>query len=190
MWQWCWSYRDELGYCAYMQASIECLREARLQGNTASVRGALTNAELRLASSAPPYSLGTLIAMPPTSATVRIVARAETEKELVIAAIALKRFQLRHGKSPPNLTALVPEFLPEVPRDFMDGMPLRYRRNPDGSFLLYSVNEDGKDDGGDPNPPPNGQGLPLFGNGRDLVWPRAATPAKLDDQEQIRPGTR
>ena len=33
----------------------------------------------------------------------------------------------------------------------MDGQPLRYRRNADGTFLLYSVGENGKDDGGDPS---------------------------------------
>ena len=44
----------------------------------------------------------------------------------------------------------MPEFVPKVPLDPVDGQPLRYRRNADGTFLLYSVGENGKDDGGNP----------------------------------------
>jgi hypothetical protein len=43
-------------------------------------------------------------------------------------------------------------FVPEVPRDWMNGAPLRYRPNDDGTFTLYSVGMDRKDDGGDPTP--------------------------------------
>jgi hypothetical protein len=70
---------------------------------------------------------------------------------MTLAAIALRRFQLRHGQLPPSLEALVPEFLPAVPYDCMVGQPLRYRLKADGGYVLYSVGEDGKDDGGDPS---------------------------------------
>jgi tRNA A-37 threonylcarbamoyl transferase component Bud32 len=95
--------------------------------------------------------------------------RNEVMREMAVAAIALKRHQLRHGKLPEKLEALVPEFLAELPHDWWDGKPLRYRLNPDGSYLLYSVGEDGKDEDGDPtylNPKSPGSG------GRDQVWPR------------------
>src|SRR5262249_26113649 len=78
------------------------------------------------------------------------VAEAESQKEMVVAAIALKRHQLRHGKFPDDLSALTPEFLAEVPRDWMDGQPLRYRLKDDSQFVLYSIGENGVDDGGDP----------------------------------------
>jgi hypothetical protein len=92
----------------------------------------------------------------------------------VIAAVALKRYELRHGKLPATLASLAPEFLTEVPHDFMDGQALRYRLNGDGSFALYSVGEDGRDDGGDPLPAVSGENrqnasIPAV---RDWVWPR------------------
>ncbi len=100
--------------------------------------------------------------------------QAETVRELTLAAIALKRHQLRHGRLPKNLAVLVPEFLREVPRDWYNGESLHYRPNTDGTFLLYSVGEDGKDDGGDPTLP-EGTRSPSFYYGRDLVWPMPAT---------------
>jgi len=93
----------------------------------------------------------------------------ETERQMTLAAITLKRFQLRHGQLPPSLEALVPEFLPAVPYDYMGAKALGYRLNADGSYLLYSTGEDGKDDGGDPNPPLAKP--PGLWEGRDAVWP-------------------
>lgn len=105
---------------------------------------------------------------------------AETEKNLVVTAIALKR----HGKSnkpPAELSALVPEFLPAIPIDRMDGKPLRYRLNGDGSFLLYSVGTDGKDDGGNPQPVDSAESASKIWNGKDVVWPVLATEAEAGE---------
>ena len=74
----------------------------------------------------------------------------ETERQMTLAAIALKRYRLRHGTLPPRLEALVPELLPSVPYDYMSAKPLGYRLKADGTYVLYSVGEDGKDDGADP----------------------------------------
>jgi hypothetical protein len=74
----------------------------------------------------------------------------------------------------------VPDFLAAPPRDLMDGQPLRYRLNSDGSFVLYSVGEDGQDEGGDPSTAVSDkdwQNEPPWA-GRDWVWPRAVVDAK------------
>jgi hypothetical protein len=111
-----------------------------------------------------------LIGTPDFSKAGRTTARAETQRRLAVAAVALKRYELRHGQAAPNLDALTPEFLPAVPLDCMSGEPLRYRINGDGTITLYSVGEDGKDNGGDANPvQPHAD--PGFWNGRDAVWP-------------------
>jgi len=99
-----------------------------------------------------------------------------TLHQLVGAVIALRRYELRHGQAPQSLASLSPEFLNEAPHDFMDGHTLRYCQKNDGGFVLYPVGEDGKDDGGDPNPMDNNQqpqndGL---GSGRDWVWPQGS----------------
>ena len=108
--------------------------------------------------------------------------RYETLREMAITAIALKRFQLRNGKFPTELSALIPEFLPDLPHDWMDGKPLRYRVNADGTFTLYSVGENGVDDGGRPDPSPVSWYLDFWGDG-DEVWP---APATNEDLEELR----
>jgi hypothetical protein len=70
------------------------------------------------------------------------------------AALAAERYRRSHGDWPQSLADLVPRFLPTVPLDPFDGKPLRYRKTDHGA-IVYSVGEDGCDDGGDPNPPPN-----------------------------------
>ena len=101
--------------------------------------------------------------------------RMETQRRLTIAAIAIRRYQLKNGAAPPNLTALTPDFIASVPNDPMSGKPLCYRLNVDGTFVLYSTGEDGRDDGGDPAPA-NPKDAPGLWTGRDAVWPTATTP--------------
>jgi hypothetical protein len=76
---------------------------------------------------------------------------------------------LKNGRLPASLAALVPEFAASAPIDPMSGKPLCYRVNEDGTFLLYSVGEDGKDDGGDATPTAGSP--PGLWTGRDAVWP-------------------
>lgn len=109
------------------------------------------------------------------------LASAETTRRLTFTAIALHRHRLKHGKFPASLGALVPEFLPEMPRDFMDGEPLRYQLQPDDQFLLWSVGDDFKDDGGDLTPVGVSGSTDPFPwlKGRDWVWPQPATEAEV-----------
>ena len=74
--------------------------------------------------------------------------RLQTTVHLAITVCALERHRLAHGGYPENLDALVPTFMPKPLPDLMNGQPFHYRRTEDGWFLLYSVGEDGKDDGG------------------------------------------
>lgn len=109
---------------------------------------------------------------------LRRVAAAHATRELLVTDLALRRFELAHGRQPDSLSELAPKFLAAAPIDPWDGMPLRYRRQSDGSSVLYSVGEDGRDDGGDGSSGKTGTRA-NFVSGRDLVWPRAATPAEL-----------
>jgi hypothetical protein len=91
-------------------------------------------------------------------------AESEAERRLVVAALALERYRLRHSGYPASLDSLVPEFLDRPLVDYMDGKPLRYRRTEDNRFLLYSTGLDCVDDGG---------------NRRDLLWPLPASAAEI-----------
>jgi hypothetical protein len=105
--------------------------------------------------------------------------RAETERSMTICAVSLKRYFLRHGNFPSTLDALVPELLPSVPIDYMDGRPMKYRLRTDGSFALYSVGQDRKDDGGDSTLLPST--FPRnFWDRKDVVWPLPAVPDEIE----------
>jgi hypothetical protein len=102
----------------------------------------------------------------------------ETCRQMALTTLALKRYQIRHGKYAPELAALVPDFLPAVPRDPVDGKPLRYQLL-GTSYLLYSIGEDGVDNGGDPVPSSSSAVVTNWMQGRDNVWPEPATEQEI-----------
>ncbi len=72
--------------------------------------------------------------------------------------LAIRIFELRHGKAPGSLGELAPSILTELPPDQLaKDAKFRYKRleEPDElgrTFLLYSVGADGVDQGGKPHP--------------------------------------
>jgi hypothetical protein len=73
--------------------------------------------------------------------------RMHAELRCAAAALAAERYRLAKGEWPESLHGLVPAYLPAVPKDPFSGEALRLRRVEDG-LVIYSVGEDGKDDGG------------------------------------------
>ena len=80
--------------------------------------------------------------------------------------------RLRFGELPETLEQLVPEFLPNLPRDFMNGQVLHYH-----SGRLYSVGLDGEDDGGQVGKTAV-TGFTIL-DGKDFVWPQEASPEEV-----------
>jgi hypothetical protein len=72
--------------------------------------------------------------------------QADAQLQATRTILALRAYQLTHGNLPPDLSALVPEFLDEVPVDDFDGQQLRYSVE---KKIVYSVGKNLKDDGGD-----------------------------------------
>jgi hypothetical protein len=78
------------------------------------------------------------------------VAQAEDVARIDIArtVLAIERYRLSNKDHlPASLQELVPAYLGAVPADPFDGRPIRYNRLPKG-YLIYSVGEDGVDNGG------------------------------------------
>jgi hypothetical protein len=68
----------------------------------------------------------------------------------LVAAVAAERFRLLHGHWPQRLDDLVPQNLPAVPTDPIDGRPIRYAVIPQG-IKTWTISDDlnNADDGGD-----------------------------------------
>ena len=75
-------------------------------------------------------------------------AEAEAGRRVLITALAVERYRVKHKRYPEALQELAPDFLKSVPTDFVTGQPLHYRATEDGHFLLYSVGLDCADNGG------------------------------------------
>ncbi|MFO1476775.1 MAG: hypothetical protein U1F98_09000 [Verrucomicrobiota bacterium] len=197
MWRYSWSYSDELKALKGGRALIDALNQAQAKGffkdalrtqnakleqldfgkltrDTASPSGSeLANADIRWFFSRSVQSLEDFPKRLMTEEAARLT---------VVTVLALQRYHLRHGSYPGDLNALVPDLLPAVPRDPVDGKPLRYQLV-GKSFLLYSVGEDGVDNGGDPAT--GSEAGPFsWSSGHDYVWPSPATEKEIVADEQ------
>jgi hypothetical protein len=73
--------------------------------------------------------------------------KAVAHVRLLTGELAVRVYQSEQGRAPTELEQLVPKYLQRVPLDPFSGRPIVYR--PQGTnWLLYSVGEDGVDDGG------------------------------------------
>ncbi|HEV7926908.1 MAG TPA: hypothetical protein VGR14_16240 [Verrucomicrobiae bacterium] len=111
-----------------------------------------------------PYTFVASLFAANMSRMVSVTAHNQTAINQACVACALERYRLALGRYPEALDALVPGFLEKLPRDLIGGQPLKYRRETDGTFLLYSIGWNEKDDGGVPGP-----GYGYITNG-DWVW--------------------
>jgi hypothetical protein len=194
MWRYWWSYPDELCSLKAYQVLIDTMRSVQTNG---SFQDEIQTENNKL-DNLDPAKLGgifdrffpdgpdlhMMLSMDATTwgGVARRVMAAEVAKRTVITAIALKRYQLKHGNYPPDLNSLVSEFVPAVPLDPVDGQPLRYRLKADGMFLLYSIGPNGKDDGGNPALEKYVESSSFYWlnpHALDWVWPQPATPEEI-----------
>jgi hypothetical protein len=90
-------------------------------------------------------------------------AAAQTIAHQAALACALEKFRMKNSSYPQTLEALPPALV-RTAHDVLTGEPMKYRRDSDKQFTLYSAGWDGKDDGGKP-------GKTLFNeNEGDWVW--------------------
>ena len=96
-----------------------------------------------------PYTVFERMLVPALGTIVKKFAQAQSSVDLARTAIALERYRLARGGYPESLDALSPQFIAQVPHDVIGGQPLKYRRESDGQFVLYSVGWNEKDDEGE-----------------------------------------
>ena len=185
MWRIAWAAQDELAALEQWQVMIQRERLARTNGWAALA--AATNTpnldlilpfgnqkelgwydRLRYLFSSENFSIN--------DAMIRRTLEAQTQQQMVLAVLGIHRYRLRTGKLPAHLSDLVPGYVAALPHDFMRGKELFYflRRGGD-DFVLYSVREDGKDNGGNPAQREEKTNYHQIWDGRDAVWPSVAT---------------
>jgi hypothetical protein len=96
-------------------------------------------------------------------------ALAQTAVNQAQIACALEHYRLDKNQFPAALEDLVSQSLLNIPADVITGQPMKYRRTPEGRFILYSVGWNGKDDNGKTVVDPRTK-VPNPDQG-DWVWP-------------------
>lgn len=164
---------DELFHLESMQQTLEALRGLQKDWSwvqTTAQLSRITARVNRLATAPQGFMYWfSRISIPNFSKAVVVGIRNETDRQMLLSAIAIKRFEVRNGKLPDSLSDLIPSFLSKLPKDYMAGGPLHYKAGKQG-FLLYSVGEDSQDNGGDATSNSLTNRLGLW-EGKDAVWP-------------------
>jgi hypothetical protein len=96
------------------------------------------------------------IFMPAMSRATVLDARAIAHLRTAQVAIAIQRYRLATGNLPDTLTDLLPAYLDSVPKDPFDSKDIRYKKL-DIGFVVYSIGDDRKDDGGKERPRKSGE---------------------------------
>jgi hypothetical protein len=110
-------------------------------------------------------------AAPTLNRMVSLVWRAQTGRRALLTMLAVMRYAEEKGVHPPTLDALVAEgYANELPIDPYSGRAFGYRRTGDG-FLLYSVGQNLKDDGGQQGVNQAGRPRMWADNGDWVFWP-------------------
>jgi hypothetical protein len=164
---------DELFFLKYHQECLDAIRQSKRGLPWPELKARFKAFDTAMSEPLAKYRYRfSNLAIPNSRRAAKACVQNETQRRLTVTAIAIERYTLRNGHPPPDLDALVPQFLSTVPIDLMSAKPLRYKLNPNDSFVLYSVGEDGRDDGGDPNPASATNKFDLW-SGKDAVWPTA-----------------
>jgi hypothetical protein len=95
-----------------------------------------------------PYNFYAVLLVPALAGSAMRPARAQTWVDQARIACALEQYRLEHHELPDSLDALRPQFIPKLPHDLFDGLLLRYRKNTDGTYIIYSIGWNAQDDGG------------------------------------------
>lgn len=78
----------------------------------------------------------------------RTMFRLEARRAVALTAIAVEHYRVLNGHYPDRLERLVPDYFDNPPIDPMDGEPLRYQLEDDGTAVVYSIFTNLEDDGG------------------------------------------
>lgn len=94
------------------------------------------------------FNLLAKVAIPNFHKALQTTAKNQTSVNQARVVCALERYRQTHGEYPDALAGLHPQFLAAIPNDLIGNQPLKYRRETNGNFILYSVGWNETDDVG------------------------------------------
>lgn len=107
-----------------------------------------------------------------TASAYGLLTQKEARHAAAIASLALSVYRTEHGRFPDHLSELAPDYIQSLPLDPITGKPLCYRLDKQDGYSLYSVGENGMDDGGQIWKEQNGKRELMAGtNTLDWIFP-------------------
>jgi hypothetical protein len=103
--------------------------------------------------------------MPKLNEFVATTAANQVMSDQIRIACGLEQYYLQHGSYPEKLQALVPAFIPALPKDPLSAENYRYALDQNGRYRIWSVGENQQDDGGVPGNEPR-----MNSSHPDWVW--------------------
>jgi hypothetical protein len=152
IWAAAWSKGDEMDFLQKMEPLVAGVRRDVTNGNYHALRA--TFAEVLRRIKRPGTALDRFrhpvaeMVVPNWEKAAITLLRHETHRQMALAAIALKRHQLRHGPLPADLAVLTPQLLPSPPVDHLNGRLVSYQRLTNHRFTLRSDGPNGIDENG------------------------------------------
>jgi hypothetical protein len=143
-----WFYQNQMRTCRFLvQNDLPASAPEQHQVFPFAVQQAATALEQEFKSKTP-YNLLERMFLPALANAVKKFAHRQSAIDLARTAIALERYRLARGEFPETLAVLEPQFIAQLPHDVIGGGPLKYRREANGAFTLYSIGWNERDDGG------------------------------------------
>lgn len=142
-----WVLQNMAAIARAEQLTVEIFNTDNRLVEPAKAAAAMREVE-RLRNHRNPYTVLASRAAPSYVRAASTVALNQTRANQALIACGLERYHRLHGAYPETLDALMPQFVPHLPRDLIGGQPLHYHRTTEGRFILYSVGWNEKDDGG------------------------------------------
>lgn len=112
-----------------------------------------------------PYRVLADMLMPAMHSLSANLTSGQTQVDMARIAIELDRWKTTHGAYPETLAELSPAVT--ALKDYATGESFRYRRDENGTYLLYATGADGVDDGGAAM---KGRGTSAYAGKGDWVW--------------------
>jgi len=161
-----WFYQNQLTLNRlYQEHCLPLVDAAKHRAYPQQAREAEIPSELKTSGL---YNIFARLLFPAITKLAAKFANGQTTADLAAVACALERHRLAHGQYPEQLDLLVPRFIAKIPTDVISGELLKYRREADDRFVLYSVGWDEIDAGGEPGF--NKSGTSPDSNSGDWVW--------------------
>ena len=162
-----WFYQDQYRSARVMEEYYMPLADVSSGTFSPELARRAEAATAAASQAASPFNALQRLLLPSLVQAARRFAYGQASVNLARTAIALERCRLARGAYPESLDGLAPQFTAKLPHDVIGGKPLKYQRVADGSFDLYSMGWNEKDDDGEAAFNPDGSVDLQHG---DWVW--------------------